>query len=256
MSFVSYRFESGCARITLTDGDRGNPVHSDMVEELFAAVRRASADSARVIVLSAQGRFFSVGGDLAAFASAADMSNYIDDLADSLHRVVSELVRADAVVVSVVQGPAAGAGFPLAAAADIIIAAQTATFSLGYTKVGLNVDGGTSLLVHSLGLHRSLRLALLNDAISADEALATGLVARVAPDGDLDRVAEKIVDQVLAGPAGGQAATKQLLRATADAAPESALRREALAIRTTAGDPDAREGVGAFLAKRRPEFAR
>jgi 2-(1,2-epoxy-1,2-dihydrophenyl)acetyl-CoA isomerase len=256
MSHVDYVCTDGCARITLADGDRGNPIHTESVAALHEAVRRATADAARVIVLAAEGRFFSVGGDLAAFGGSDDMAIYIDDLAESLHRVVSELMRSDAIVVSVVQGAAAGAAFPLAAAADIVIAARSARFSLGYTRVGLSVDGGTSLLAHSLGLHRALRLALLNDAVTADEALAIGLVARVVPDDELKDVADHLVEQLLAGPAGAQSATKRSLRETAEPAPEVAMRRESLAIREHAGSADGREGVSAFLAKRPARFAR
>lgn len=254
MSYVDYTYADGCARITLADADRGNPIHTESVCELFAAVRRAATDDARVIVLNAEGRFFSVGGDLAAFGGSADMGTYIDDLADTLHRVVSELVRSSAIVVSVVQGAAAGAGFPLAAAADVVIAAKSAKFSLGYTRVGLNVDGGTSLIAHSLGLHRALRLALLNDAVTADEAYAMGLVARVVPDEELREAADDVVALLLAGPAGGQAATKRSLRETVEPAPEVAMRREALAIRENAASGDGREGVAAFLEKRPAKF--
>ncbi|MCW2866687.1 MAG: paaG 1 [Marmoricola sp.] len=254
MSFIAYAFADGCARITLADGDRGNPIHLASVAELFDAVRRADADGARVIVIAAEGRFFSVGGDLAAFGGSDDVAAYIDELADSLHRVVSELVRASAIVVSVVHGMAAGAGFPLAASADIVLAAESARFSMGYTKVGLSVDGGTSLLTHSLGLHRALRLALLNDTITAGEALASGLVARVAPAGELHAVVEQVVSRILAGPAASQAATKRLLREAAEPDPESAMRREALAMRANAGGADGREGVAAFLEKRPARF--
>lgn len=107
---VSYAFADGCARLTLDDADRGNPVNPASVEALLDGLRRAAADGARVIVLASTGRFFSVGGDLGAFGSAPDMARFIDDLAEALHRVVSELVRSDAVVVSAVQGMAAGAG--------------------------------------------------------------------------------------------------------------------------------------------------
>lgn len=256
MPFVDYTCADGVARITLVDADRGNPVHADSVAELFEAVRRARADGARVILLTSTGRFFSVGGDLAAFAGADDVGAYIDDLADALHRVVSELMRAEAIVVSAVQGAAAGAGFPLAAAADVVLAAESARFSLGYTRVGLSVDGGTSLLVHTLGLHRALRLALLNDVLSAAEAQAAGLVARVVPDAELGAATEEWVARLASGPATAQAATKRLLRESADAAPERALRREALGIRSAAESSDGREGVAAFLAKRPPEFGR
>lgn len=251
---VRYEYDAGAARITLADGDRGNPINAEAVAQLFAAVRRADADGAWVIVLAAEGRFFSVGGDLAAMAGSEEMVGFIDDLADALHRVVSELIRSDAIVVSVVHGTAAGAGFPLAAAADVVLAADSAKFSLAYTKVGLSPDGGSSMLVHTLGLHRVLRLALLGDVVTAQDLYDAGLVARVVPAADLAEVADGVVAQLLAGSGAAQAAAKHLLRAEASPAPEVALRRELLAIREQAGHPHGREGVAAFLEKRAASF--
>lgn len=252
---IDYSFADGCARITLADGDRGNVINTASVAELFAALRRADGDGARVIVLAAEGRFFSVGGDLASFGGSDDMAAYIDDLAEALHRCVSEILRSDAVVVAAVQGMAAGAGFPLAAAADLVLAAETARFTLGYTKIGLSVDGGTSMLVHSLGLHRALRLALLNDVLTAEEAAAAGLVARVVPAEELGACVDGVVATLLAGAAGSFASSKRLLREAAEPAPEARLRAESLAIRANAASPDGREGVTAFLEKRPASFS-
>ncbi|MBS4752077.1 enoyl-CoA hydratase/isomerase family protein [Nocardioides sp. zg-ZUI104] len=254
-TYVTYAHDSGVARITLADGDRGNPIHPASVAQLHDAVRRAQRDAAKVILLAAQGRFFSVGGDLGAFAAADDVTVFIDDLAEALHRVVSELVRSEAIVVSVVQGTAAGAGFPLAAAADVVLAADTAKFSLAYTKVGLSPDGGSSLLVHTLGLHRALRLAILGDLLTAQEAYDAGLVARVVPAAELAETAEKVVATLAAGSGTANATAKRLLRDVATATPEAALRQESLAIRSLAGSPDGLEGVAAFVEKRAPRFA-
>jgi 2-(1,2-epoxy-1,2-dihydrophenyl)acetyl-CoA isomerase len=251
---VSYTFDAGIARITLDDGERGNPIHRESVAELRACVRRAGADRAKVIALSAAGRFFSVGGDIAKFGAAEDIGELVDDLAEDLHRTVSDLVRSPAIVVCAVQGMAAGAGFPLAAAADVVLAARSAKFTLGYTKIGFSVDGGTSLLGHTLGLHRALRLALLNDVITAEEAYAAGLVARVVEDEELAATAEEIVTRLAAGSATAQAATKRLLRNVAEPSPESVLRAESLSIRARASEPDGREGVQAFLEKRSAVF--
>jgi 2-(1,2-epoxy-1,2-dihydrophenyl)acetyl-CoA isomerase len=253
-TFVRYEYDAGVARITLADGERGNPIHHDSVAQLHDAVRSAQRDGARVVVLAAEGRFFSVGGDLGAFAGADDVAGFIDDLAEALHRVVSELVRSDAVVVSAVQGTAAGAGFPLAAAADVVIAADSAKFSLAYTKVGLSPDGGSSLLVHTLGLHRALRLALLGDLLTAQDAYDAGLVARVVPADELAATVDQVVDGLAAGSATANAAAKRLLREVAAPTPETALRKEALSIRTLAESPDGREGVAAFVEKRAPKF--
>jgi 2-(1,2-epoxy-1,2-dihydrophenyl)acetyl-CoA isomerase len=255
MKTVSYSYAEGVARITLGEGDRGNPVHPRSMAALRAALRRSDADRARAILLSATGRFFSVGGDLSQFGAAEDVGVFVDDLAEELHRTISELVRSPAVVVSAVQGMAAGAGFPLAAAADVVLAARSARFTLGYTKIGFSIDGGTSLLVHSLGLHRALRLALLNDVLSAEEAQAAGLVARVVEDDELAAAAEEVTAQLAAGPTAAQAATKRLLREAAEKSPETVMRAESLSIRARATESDGREGVRAFLDKRPPRFA-
>lgn len=253
---VRYEFDAatGVARITLADPAGGNAINLAAVAALFDAARSVGRDGARVVVLAAEGRFFSVGGDLGAMAQADDQVALIDDLAEGLHRAVSELLRSDAIVVSVVQGTAAGAGFPLAAAGDIVIAAEHAKFSLAYGKVGLSPDGGSSLMVHTLGLHRTLRLALLGDLLTAAEAHAAGLVARVVPADELDACVDDVVGALAAGSGGANAAAKHLLRRAAAPEPEAALREESLAIRARVATPDGREGIAAFLEKRSPRF--
>jgi 2-(1,2-epoxy-1,2-dihydrophenyl)acetyl-CoA isomerase len=254
MSLVHYEQHDGVARIRLTNGDRGNPLNQAVVDELAQAVRRARADDVHVVVLSAEGRAFSVGGDVPAFASAEDPGLLIDDLAESLHRVVSELHRMDAVVVSVVHGTAAGAGVSLAAAADLVIAAASARFTLAYTKIGLSPDGGSSLLTASIGLHRAMQFALLNPVVSADEARTMGLVAQVRSDQDLDAGVEEVLSLLRSGSRTAQVAAKRLLRETATPGAEAALRRETLSIRERAASPDGHEGVAAFMEKRAPRF--
>jgi 2-(1,2-epoxy-1,2-dihydrophenyl)acetyl-CoA isomerase len=130
MSTVTYTFDGRVARIRLSDGDRGNAFNPSTADELGLAVRRARSDDAHVVVLSAEGRAFSVGGDVTAFAEADDIGVMIDDLAEALHRTISDLHRIDAIVVAVVHGVAAGAGLALAAAADLVLAGASARFTL------------------------------------------------------------------------------------------------------------------------------
>ncbi|MFI6829918.1 enoyl-CoA hydratase-related protein [Kribbella sp. NPDC050241] len=98
------------------------------------------------MVLAADGDAFSVGGDLLAISAADDREQYVEDLAETLHRAISDLHNLNAIVVSVMAGVTAGAGVALAAAADVVLAADSARFSIAYTKVGLSPDGGTSLV--------------------------------------------------------------------------------------------------------------
>ncbi|GAA3816029.1 enoyl-CoA hydratase/isomerase family protein [Nocardioides panacisoli] len=252
---VHYAYADGAARITLAAGDRGNPLTPESGAALLAAVLRAKADGARVVVLAAEGRFFSVGGALDGFADADDREAHLLELAEAAHRIITELVRGDAIVVSAVQGTAAGIGFPLAAAADVVLAADTARFSLAYVKVGLSPDGGGSLLVHTLGLHRVLRLGLLGDLLTAQEAYDAGLVARVVPADQLATATDEVVANLLTGSRHALAATKRLVRDAAEPATESALRREAVSISRLGGGPDGLEGITAFLEKRPPRYS-
>jgi 2-(1,2-epoxy-1,2-dihydrophenyl)acetyl-CoA isomerase len=250
---VRYEFGAGASRLTLAAPERGNSLDPETAEDLQQAVRRARQDDARVVVLRSEGRAFSVGGDVGSFAAADDRERLVDDLAETLHRTISHLHRMDAVVLAVVQGVAAGAGVALAAAADVVLAGESARFTLAYTKVGLSPDGGSSLLTASLGLHRALHLALLNPVLSAEQARAAGLVAEVHPDGDLE-AADRVVAQLLAGSRTAQVAAKRLIREVAVPWAEGALRRETLSIRACAASQDGREGVDAFVAKRPPAF--
>jgi 2-(1,2-epoxy-1,2-dihydrophenyl)acetyl-CoA isomerase len=254
VSLVTYQQDGGVARIRLSDGARGNPLNQAMADALARAVRRARAEDVHVVVLCAEGRAFCVGGDVAAFGSAEDPEQLVDDLAETVHRVVSDLQRMDAVVLSVVQGTAAGAGVGLAAAADLVIAGRSARFTLAYTKIGFSPDGGSSLLTSSVGLHRALQFALLNPVMSAEEAQAAGLVAQVHPDEELEAAVDLVVNTLRSGSRTAQVATKRLLRESATPGAEAALRRETLSIRARAASPDGREGVAAFLQKRPPEF--
>lgn len=253
-SAVEYVLADRTSSITLVAAERGNPFTVSMVTELVAAVQRARADDAHVIVLRAKGRAFSVGGDVRAFAAAPDRGRFVEDLAELFHRAVSDLTRADAVVVAAVQGVAAGAGLSLAAAADVVLAAASARFTLAYSRIGLSPDGGASLLVDSLGLHRALAVSLLDRQLTAHEAQEVGLVHAVHPEDALEDATQGVVDQLLAGPRSAQVATKHLVRSAARPLAEGQLRQEALSIGRCSASPDGHEGVAAFLAKRAPSF--
>lgn len=253
-ALVEYAFAGGLARITLADPDHGNAMSPALGDALLDAVRRARRDRARVVLVTAQGKAFCVGGDVKGFAADPDRPAMIEDLAEALHRLVTDLQRSDAIVVSVVQGVAAGAGVPFAAAADIVLAGDSAAFTLAYTKIGFSPDGGSTMLSATVGLHRALHLALLNPVWTAAEAQAAGLVARVYPDDELTAGAEQVVAQLLAGSAPAQAAAKRLIRDAVPWSPETGMRRESLSITERAGSPDAAEGLAAFVEKRRPAF--
>jgi 2-(1,2-epoxy-1,2-dihydrophenyl)acetyl-CoA isomerase len=251
----SCRGDAGVAWITLRGGDRGNPIDAESMRGLLDDLARARLDQVRVVVLRADGWAFSVGGDLKAFAVADDPARRVGQVAELLHEAVLALTSMAAVTLSVVQGPAAGAGFPLAMAADLVLAAEAASFTLGYTALGYTPDGGTSLLSSTLGLHRALQLALLNRTVTAGQACDWGMVADVVPSDRLDQAAAALARTLAEGPGAAQAETKRLLRSVTAAMLPPALDREARSVAVAAASSDGREGVRAFLEKRRPRFA-
>lgn len=251
---IRYELRDRTAWVTLSQPDRGNPIDLPLAVALCDVVERAKRDDVHVLVLRAEGKAFSVGGDIAAMGAADDPGAFIRELADTLHQGVAGLLALDAIVVSVVRGTAAGAGFPLAAAADIVLAADTAKFTLAYTKIGLTPDGGSSLLTSTLGLQRTLHWALLNPLLSAAELHAAGIVAQVHPLDELDAAVDKVVQTLLSGSRSAQVSAKRLLRDKVAPDPIVELDRETDGISAAAESPDGREGVRAFLDKRAPAF--
>jgi 2-(1,2-epoxy-1,2-dihydrophenyl)acetyl-CoA isomerase len=251
---VTFEVRGAAGWITLNQPEKGNPFNLESVASLADAIAQAKAADVGVVVLGAEGRSFSVGGDLSSFRAAPDPSAYLAELTQALHRQIIELMELDAVVVAAVQGTAAGAGVAFATSADLVVAAQSARFTLAYTKVGLSPDGGTSLLSASIGMHRTLALALLNPVLSAEDARATGFVTQVHPDEELPGEVASLVAQLVAGSRSAQVAAKRLIRAEALASPAETLALESETMSTSAGTPDGIEGVSAFLEKRPAVF--
>jgi 2-(1,2-epoxy-1,2-dihydrophenyl)acetyl-CoA isomerase len=253
---LRYELRHAAAYLTLTQAERGNPFDLALAKELRRAVARCAEDDARVVVLEAEGPRFSVGGDIAAFGAAEEPGSFMAELADTFHATVLTLFELNAIVVSVVRGTAAGAGLPLAAAADIVLASEDARFTLAYTRIGLTPDGGSSLLTTTVGLHRALAWALLNPVLSAHDLLAAGLVTGVYPNEDLDVARDRVVATLLAGSRSAQVGAKRLLRSRTVPNPADTLAAETRAIAHAADTADGREGVRAFLDKRPPMFMR
>ena len=221
------------------------------LQRVWGWVRRSGV---AVVVVRGTEQAWCVGGDISVFAGKGRPDDYIDDLADVLHRLVSEITRSDAICIAAIDGAVAGAGTPLAAAADVLVASERARFTLGYTRLALTPDGGTTLLSATVGLHATLHAALLNPTWSAREAQRRGLVAEVVPVDDLVRATDEMAALLAGLPSAPLAATKRLIRERALPGAESALRAEAVELRRAAATAQAREGFVAFVEKRPPRF--
>jgi 2-(1,2-epoxy-1,2-dihydrophenyl)acetyl-CoA isomerase len=226
----------------------------ESADALLAVVEQARVRRPKVLVFTGDEKTFCVGGDVVAFGSSPDSRAYIDELATRLHALVRGLQTLDSIVVMAVDGVAAGAGMPLVAAGDIVLASTRARFTLGYTKLGLSPDGGTTLLTHTLGLHRTLYAALVNPVMDAATAQQHGLVAEVLePDQLLPRTTE-LAESLAAGSRSSLAATKRVIRQQAQPLAQEALDREQAALVAAAGGADAAEGIRAFVEKRTASF--
>lgn len=249
--------EDAVATIRLNRPDAANSLNPLMGREFMEVCTACDDDSAiRVVILTGTGRMFSAGGDLGAVGSAGENARTVlKNMATSLHIGISRLARMDAPVIAAVNGMAAGAGFSMALAADLVVAAESAGFVMAYTNAGLVPDGSsTFFLPRRIGDRRARELMLTNRRLDAAEALEWGIVNQVVPDEDLMATTRVLARKLAAGPTLAYGAVKRLLNASFETALEAQMELEARAISEAVETEDGREGVSAFLAKRKPAF--
>ena len=232
-----------------------NAFNEQVIEELHAAFDELRDDSeTRVVVLTGEGRSFSAGADLGWMRRAAafgEEENRRDSAA--LAAMLRAIAQCPHPVVAKVQGSAFGGGAGLVAAADIALAAESARF--GFTEVRLGLVPATVAphVVEKIGPGRALTLFLTGERFDAARALAIGLVYRVVPDAELDTAAHDLVAALLAGGPQAQRACKELVRRVAADGSGADEYTAALIARVRAGE-EGREGVRAFLEKRKPDW--
>jgi 2-(1,2-epoxy-1,2-dihydrophenyl)acetyl-CoA isomerase len=245
------------ARVTLNRPDAANAINLDLARELLGVAIRCDRDPAiRAVVLSGAGRMFCAGGDLRTMAAfGEEIGAGLKELTTYLHAAVAHFARMNAPLVVAVNGIAAGAGMSLAVAGDFVVAAESAGFLMAYTAAGLVPDGSsTYFLPRLIGLRRTAELMLTNRRLSAREAMDWGLVNRVVPDDGLGSEALALARELAEGPTRTFGAVKRLLQDSCAATLETQMEMESRAIAEMAASSDGREGVSAFVEKRRPNF--
>jgi 2-(1,2-epoxy-1,2-dihydrophenyl)acetyl-CoA isomerase len=245
------------AHLTLNRPTAGNAIDLATAKALLAAAVRCDEDGdVRAVLLTGAGTMFCAGGDLRSFAaSSGRLGELLTELTQALHAAIARLAHMDAPVVAAVNGAAAGAGMSLACAADLVVAAESARFTMAYTAAGLSPDGSsTYFLPRLIGLRRTVELMLTNRRLSAAEALEWGIVNQVVPDAELGATAARLAGTLAGGPTRAFGTVKKLLLASALQDLQAQLDVETRGIVGMAATDDAREGIAAFLAKRRPVF--
>ncbi|MGW8195404.1 MAG: enoyl-CoA hydratase/isomerase family protein [Desulforhopalus sp.] len=254
---ITFKIDNGVGIIRLNRPSNGNALIPEMAWELLSAANRCDEDpEVRAVVLTGSGKMFCAGGDLKAFAvQGQQVSGYITDITQPFHAAISRFNWMDPPVVGAINGTAAGGGFSLALTTDIAIAAESAKFTMAYTKGGLTPDGSSSyFLARMVGLRRAKAMALLNPILSARQALEWGLVNQVVADDQVLSTALEIAQKLAKGPTRTFGETKRLILSGATESLESQMEKESRTIAAIARSVDTREGIAAFLAKRRPEF--
>ena len=259
MEFSALRLDvaDGLARLTFTDTARANPIDGKFCAEICEAAILISEDPrVRCLLITAEGKTFSYGGDISAFVDDLDnLPANIKRWTTTLHSGIARLQRMNAPIVAAVQGVCAGGMSGFVAGSDIVIAANNARFVAAYAGIGYNCDAGSSIMYsRRMGLARARKFLLLNETLTAAEALAAGLADEVVPLDQLRARAEAVAAQLAAGPTRAFGEMRRLLLSASDQPLETQLELEAQALARSAATADAREGLTAFAEKRAAVF--
>ncbi|BCH23451.1 enoyl-CoA hydratase/isomerase family protein [Mesorhizobium sp. L-8-3] len=257
MESLVCRIEDGLARVNLIQAERGNPFDGGFCRDMCdLSVELSCRDDVRAVLLTAEGRFFSVGGDIRAFTKdLSQLPRIVKSWTADVHMAIVRFQRMNAPVVCALHGDVAGGAVSLAAMSDILIAAQGVKLNAAFSMIGFCADSGSTVsLTNRMGFARAKRFLLLSEVLEASEAMAAGLVDIVVPAADLSETAEAMAKQLAAGPTLAYGAIKRTFLSARTEPLEAQLEHEAQALAHLASTHDAREGLSAFAERRKPRF--
>lgn len=248
----------GIATITLNRPDKLNAFIGHMRRDLAEVLEHAGSDrSTRVVIITGAGRAFCAGGDIAFMAELMQRrdAEEFSRILGAGKRVILAIRQMTKPVIASINGPASGAGCNLALACDLRIAANNATFSQSFAKVGLHPDwGGTYFLPRLVTPNKACEMFFLGDTIDAAEAARLGIVNQVVAPEELESATMELAQRLRAAPPIALAAAKHAVYVSQAADLEEMLRYETEAQLRCFESDDAHEGVHAFLEKREPKF--
>lgn len=255
MTHITFTIENAVARITFNRPQVFNSMHHAMRMEILEALDQcAQDDSIRAVYITGTGKAFCAGEDLQEVTDPNGPS-LTEIIGTGYNPMVLKIRNLEKPVVAAVNGVAAGAGANIALACDIVVATESASFTQAFSKIGLIPDsGGTWTLPRLVGMQRAAALMMLSDKISATEAAAMGMIWKVLPDDTFAADSLKLAETLAQMPTRGLALTKQALNQTFsnDFAAQAQLEDH---LQSQAGQThDYKEGVAAFLEKRKPVF--
>jgi 2-(1,2-epoxy-1,2-dihydrophenyl)acetyl-CoA isomerase len=254
---VRYEVKDSIATIALNRPEAYNALNLALGRDLFHATIEADEDRAvRCIIVTGAGKAFCAGGDVKVFNDNADrIGIVIKELTTYLHGAVSRLARTPKPVIMAVNGVAAGGGMSLALAGDLVVAAESAKFTMAYSKIAASPDGSSSyFLPRIIGVRRALELHYTNRALSAREAMDWGLVNRVHPDAEFSSSVAALARQLADGPTLAFGRAKLLFHQSTQESLETQMELESQAIAASGHTEDFRNGVAGFALKQTAVF--
>jgi len=258
-SSISLVIEHSIARLTLKRSHKRNALTRQMIAEMNEAVETVAADeTARLLILSAEGTVFCAGMDLGEMQDRASCRNPEEEWqkdTECYHDLLVGLFELPMPTMSVVQGPVLAGGVGLILACDIVLAAESAWFSLPEPRRGITAAVVAPLLLYRVGAGAAHYLLLSGQQVTASEALRLGLFHQTATTDQLAVQADELTAVVLESASSALAITKQHLRECATAGLADQFQRGLIYSADARRTPDAREGVAAFLEQRPPTWS-
>ena len=251
---VRLDIDSGIATLTLDRPDKLNAMSDAMWDALLGHLGQiAGDDTVRAVILTGAGRAFCSGGDVDNMAKSDIVSGRARS--QRRHRVIMALYGLEKPVIAAVRGPVYGIGNALALACDLIVASETAKFSMAFKKVGVVPDGGALFfLTQYLGIAKAKELVYTARPVGAQEAFDLGIAIRVVPDGSLAEEVHALAREMAQSATYALALAKKMFQAMAVPALEQLMELETLASGIVRMTHDHKEGVAAFKEKRPPRF--
>jgi 2-(1,2-epoxy-1,2-dihydrophenyl)acetyl-CoA isomerase len=250
---VIFQKDDHIAVIRLNRPKAFNALDSDLFNDLIKALELcADDDDVKVVVITGEGKAFCAGGDVASFAASPDIFRQLTKL---LNFTITGIRYIPKPVIAMINGTTAGVGVSIAAACDLRICASSAKFKQAYTAIGLIPDGAWTLLVPLLiGFNKAAELVYLDPVFDAQEALSMSLINKLVDDGELEEETRNIALQLASGATLSFAQVKENFNNSMLGLLEKQLELERRGLIRIGKTADAREGIAAFLAKRKPVF--
>lgn len=253
--FLRYSVEQGVATITLNRPDVYNALNDEITYELQDALKAVAKDAqVRVVVLTGEGKAFCSGQDLKA-ASGDQKRSFMQSLHKRYNPIISAMRNLPKPIVCRLNGVAAGAGCSLALACDVIVAAEEATLIEVFINIGLVPDSGSSyFLPRTVGMNKAFELCSMGNRVKATEAVSIGLINKAVPMAELDQTVKFYTDYFAKAPTKSIGLIKRMLNKSVTSTLEEMLEYEAYCQEIAGTSNDYKEGVTAFLEKRKPDF--